>query len=175
MLPSPSEYTKNPIKIEMQRSLERNSRVYKEMFNDAQKKYSDAIDKLTKLTDAYLREKAEVENFIKIKDREVELSKKNANEKLLKDFLPVLDSIDAAIQAEKDNNLIRIRDQMLGVLSKYGLKPIKAEGSRFDPYLHEVVGVTTDGEDGMIKYEVQRGYTLNDGVLRTSKVIVVKR
>ncbi len=175
MQPTPSEYARTPVRIEMQRSRERNSMVYKEMYNDAQRKYSEALDRIAKLTDAYLREKAEVENFIKIKDREVEMSKKNANEKLLKDFLPVLDSIDAAIQAEKDNNLIRIRDQMLGVLSRYGLKPIKAEGSKFDPYLHEVVGVTADGEDGMVKYEVQRGYTLNDGVLRTSKVIVVKR
>ncbi|CAC12214.1 heat shock protein GrpE related protein [Thermoplasma acidophilum] len=175
MQPTPSEYARTPVRIEMQRSKERNSMVYKEMYNDAQRKYSEALDRISKLTDAYLREKAEVENFIKIKDREVEMSKKNANEKLLKDFLPVLDSIDAAIQAEKDNNLIRIRDQMLGVLSRYGLKPIKAEGSKFDPYLHEVVGVTADGEDGMVKYEVQRGYTLNDGVLRTSKVIVVKR
>ncbi len=114
-------------------------------------------------------------NYIKIKDKETDQIRKNANGRLIKDFLPILDAMDAAAKVEKDNNMIRIRDQILGILSKYGLKPIDAKGKKFDPFLHEAIGVVSDGEDGMIYEEVQKGYLFNDEVLRTSKVIVVKR
>ena len=61
------------------------------------------------------------------------------------------------------------------VLEKYGLKEIQTKGQKFDPFLHEAVAVVNDKEDGNIKEEYQKGYKLNDEVLRTSKVVVGKK
>ncbi|BAB59630.1 heat shock protein [GroE] [Thermoplasma volcanium GSS1] len=173
--PSSSNYIKDPISTEIIKSKTRNLKKRAEEAILYRSIAEQSSRKLAEISEAYKHKLADMENYLKIKDRETEIIRKNANESLIKDFLPVIDSMDAAIQAEKDNNLIRIRDQMLSILSKYGLQPIKAEGEKFDPYLHEAIGMTQDGEDGKIKYEVQRGYTLNNSVLRTSKVIVVKR
>jgi len=63
------------------------------------------------------------------------------------------------------------------VLEKHGLKPIKAVGEKFDPYLHEAMmqEVDDDHEEDTVLEEIQRGYTLNMKVIRCSKVKVSKR
>ncbi|MGC8608728.1 MAG: nucleotide exchange factor GrpE [Thermoplasmata archaeon] len=170
-----SEVLSDPIKSEVKNSAGRRVKIVDKALTEITQKYEEAKKASDEYREKYLRERAEMENYIKIKDKETDQIRKNANGRLIKDFLPILDAMDAAAKVEKDNNMIRIRDQILGILSKYGLKPIDAKGKKFDPFLHEAIGVVSDGEDGMIYEEVQKGYLFNDEVLRTSKVIVVKR
>lgn len=126
--------------------------------------------------DLYIRQRAEMENYIKAKDREVQSIIKNANKDLIRNILPAIDSMDSAILSGKDPEVVNpLKDQALKILSMYGLKPIEAKGKKFDPYLHEVVAVADNGEDGTVIEEVQKGYTLNGEVVRSSKVIVSKR
>ncbi len=169
------EALSDPIKTEIKGAAARRVKIVDAALGEMTKKYEDAKKTADEYHDLYIRGRAEMENYVKIKDKENEQIKKNASGHLIKDLLPILDAMDAAVSVEKDNNMIRIRDQMLGTLFKYGLKPIEAKGKKFDPYLHEAVGVVSEGEDGTVYEEVQKGYLFNDGVLRTSKVIVVKR
>ncbi|MEM0156029.1 MAG: nucleotide exchange factor GrpE [Thermoplasmataceae archaeon] len=126
--------------------------------------------------DMFIRERADAENLVKAKDREISSTKKTASANLMKNILPVLDSMDSAIQSSEANSgLIPIRDQALSLLGSSGLEPIKSVGEPFNPYLHEVVATTKEGEDGRVVVEVQKGYKLNGEVLRYAKVIVSKR
>ncbi|MHB1708660.1 MAG: nucleotide exchange factor GrpE [Thermoplasmataceae archaeon] len=129
-----------------------------------------------KYRDMFIRERADAENLMKAKDREIASIRKSANSSLMKNFLQVLDSLDSAIQSSDQNSgIVPIRDQALGILATSGLEPIKAVGETFNPYLHEVIATTTDGEEGKVVVEVQKGYKLNGDVLRYAKVIVSKR
>ena len=129
-----------------------------------------------KYKDMFIRERADAENLMKAKDREIASIRKSANSSLMKNFLQVLDSLDSAIQSSDENRgIIPIRDQALSILATSGLEPIKAVGETFNPYLHEVIATTTDGEEGKVVAEVQKGYKLNVDVLRYAKVIVSKR
>jgi molecular chaperone GrpE len=129
-----------------------------------------------KYRDMFIRERADAENLMKAKDREIASIRKSANSSLMKNFLQVLDSLDSAIQSSDENRgIIPIRDQALSILATSGLEPIKAVGETFNPYLHEVIATTTDGEEGKVVVEAQKGYKLNGDVLRYAKVIVSKR
>lgn len=135
-----------------------------------------ANKELSQYKDLYIRQRAEMENFIKAKDREMQTLIKNANKDLIRNILPAIDSMDSAIISGKDPDVVNpLKEQTLKILSAYGLKPIEAKGRKFDPYLHEVVAISDNGEDGVVLEEVQKGYTLNGEVVRSSKVIVSKR
>uniref|UniRef100_UPI00307F2573 nucleotide exchange factor GrpE n=1 Tax=Ferroplasma sp. TaxID=2591003 RepID=UPI00307F2573 len=92
---------------------------------------------------------------------------------LIKELLPVLDTLDAGIA--HDQKLEPVRSQLLKVLQSNGLQVIEGKGEKYDPNLMEAVGVLDQGEDGTVLEEVQKGYTLNGNIIRTSKVIVSKR
>ncbi len=126
--------------------------------------------------DQVIRQRAEIDNYIKAKEKEVKNIQEYANRDLIKGLLPVLDSIDYALLNEADSKVAGIvGGQILKILSQYGFKPIEAKGMKFDPYLHEVISVTENGDDGVIVEEIQKGYMLKEDVIRTSKVIVGKR
>ena len=91
------------------------------------------------------------------------------------DLLQTLDAMDAAMKATDNASVQALRDQLLSVLSRHGLKEIEAKGKKYDPFLHEVLGVSQEGDEGTVTEEIQKGYMLGDEVLRTSKVIVTKR
>jgi molecular chaperone GrpE len=142
----------------------------------AREELKKAKSEVDRYRDMFIRERADAENLIKAKDREISSIRKTASANLMKNILQILDSMDSAIQSSEANKgLIPIRDQALSVLGSSGLEPIKSVGEPFNPYLHEVVATTKDGEDGKVVVEVQKGYKLNGDVLRYAKVIVSKR
>ncbi|MDD5112159.1 MAG: nucleotide exchange factor GrpE, partial [Candidatus Altiarchaeota archaeon] len=98
-----------------------------------------AEERLTQLK--YL--KADFENLQKQHHKEKEEHSKYAGEKLITELLPVLDTLDAALAAEKNKSqregLAMLQKQIAGVLEKNGLAPISAHGTAFDPYYHEAV------------------------------------
>ena len=135
--------------------------------------------------DKWLRSVAEFENFKKRHEREKAEFMKMANEMLVKDFLPVLDSLDRALQHTEQNEVPQsfiegielVRKGFVNVLEKHGVKVIDALGERFDPNFHEAVmqQENPDVEDNTVLYETQKGYMLHDRLLRPSMVIVSKR
>ena len=69
-----------------------------------------------------------------------------------------------------------ILDQLLGVLKESGVEPVDAMGQPFDPNLHEALSQeeTTEVEEGTVVQQVQRGYKLNDRLVRPARVVVAK-
>ncbi|MCL4314212.1 MAG: nucleotide exchange factor GrpE [Candidatus Thermoplasmatota archaeon] len=123
-----------------------------------------------------MRAVADSNNLLKAKERELAIETRRANKSLIIDILPVLDSMDAAINSgHGGDNLKGIRDQLIQALSRHGLKAIESVGGKYDPFRHEVLGVIDQGDDGTVHEEIQKGYLLNDEVIRSAKVIVTKR
>jgi molecular chaperone GrpE len=129
----------------------------------------------------YLR--ADLENYKKRVAREREDYVKCANESLILELLDVYENLERAVETARKSNdamakgLEMVYANMKAVLEKHGLKPIKAVGEKFDPYLHEAMlqEVDDDREEDTVLEEIQRGYTLNMKVIRYSKVKVSKR
>ena len=131
-----------------------------------------------------LRALAEMDNFKKRVQREKEEQSRYAAEKVLADLLPTLDNLDLALQyggqSEESRNMMvgveMTRSMLLDVLKKHGLIPVGEAGQVFDPNDHEAVGQEeAEGvESGCIVRVMQKGYRLNDHLLRPARVIVAR-
>ena len=129
-----------------------------------------------------LRALAEMDNFKKRVQREKEEQSRYAAEKVLADLLPTLDNLDLALQycgqSEESRNMMvgveMTRTMLLDALKKHGLVPVGEPGQAFDPNDHEAVGQEeAEGvEKGCIVRVMQKGYRLNDRLLRAARVIV---
>jgi len=134
--------------------------------------------------DRCLRLNAEFENQRKRLQKEKEEFVKYANEKLIIEFIDIMESLERGLENAKGSNnkdklvhgMELIYKQLKNVLEKNGLAPIKALGAKFDPYKHEAMMQTPseDNEEGTILEEFARGYMLNNKVIRYSKVRVSK-
>ncbi len=173
---STNDHLVNPLSVESGKSRARALSREHLRIQQVENELNDARTQLTQYRDLYIRQRAEMENYSKAVEREKKLISKNASRNVIKDLLPLVDSLDSAITSSKENNnVVAIRNQMEKILSAYGFTPIEAKGKKFDPYLHEVIAVSPSDNDGMVLEEVQKGYKLNDEVIRTSKVIVGKK
>lgn len=131
----------------------------------------------------FLRKTADLENFKKRAEKERTDLLAFANEKLILDILPVLDNMERALShadsesgtALKDGVKLVI-DQFDSILTKFGLTPIEAKGKTFDPAYHEAVSHidTTEFENDIVTEELQKGYILNNKVIRHTIVVVAK-
>lgn len=133
--------------------------------------------------DKYMRLYAEFDNFRKrsIKEKSDILSTASAN--VIKDLLPVMDDFDRAakanetaedLQAVKEGFTL-IHNKFNNVLAADGLKPINATGQTFDTDFHEAITqIPAPSNDlkGKVVDELEKGYTLNDKVIRFSKVVI---
>jgi molecular chaperone GrpE len=129
---------------------------------------------------AYLA--AEFDNYRKRVAREKEATVSFGNERLLRAILPFLDNLERAIsQAGSSDSFesllsgVRLTyDQFLSELRKFGLEQVPAEGTMFDPNLHEAIAqVPWEGKpEGTILSEARRGYLLNGRLLRPAQVTV---
>ena len=137
--------------------------------------------------DRYLRAMAEMDNFRKRAARDKEDAIKYGNEKLIKDILPILDSLDRALHQASDmtarNNfeafqqgLELIHSQILGCLERHGVVKVAAKGEEFDPDRHQALMQveTPEMESNRVVDEYESGYTLHGRLLRPSKVSVSK-
>jgi molecular chaperone GrpE len=134
--------------------------------------------------DRFLRSAADLENYKKRVAKEKTDLIRYGNEELLKALLPVIDNLERALghaHAESNQEGIRggvemILQQFLQILQRFGVTPIAAEGERFDPARHEaVMEQATDAyPSGHVISELERGYLLNDRLVRPAKVVVAK-
>jgi len=130
------------------------------------------------------REKADFINYKRRQEEQMAEWSKMLGEGLVRDILPVLDTLEPRNYADLDaeqrgkgevvKGLELLRQQLLKILQNHGLSEIKAVGEKFDPQLHEAVEQVAGEESGMVVEEVQRGYLLNGKVLRVAKVKVNK-
>ena len=131
--------------------------------------------------DQMLRTVAEYENAKKRAIRDKEEFQKYAVESVIKDLIPVVDSMNRAIKAAKESTdfdalhegIQLIQKQIHNVLERKNVSIIDAIGKNFDPNLHEAIAqVESDLPMNTIVEEFQVGYKLNDRVLRASMVSV---
>jgi molecular chaperone GrpE len=134
--------------------------------------------------DKYLRVTADLENFKRraIKERADALN--YGNENLLKDILPVVDSMERALDHVGNpegvdaflEGLKLIYDKLLSTLGKHGVERIDITGKDFDPNFHEAMlqVETEEFEDNKIVEEFEKGYLLNGRLLRPVKVSISK-
>lgn len=136
------------------------------------------------LHDKYIRLQAELENFKKRIERDKCEFYKYAIEKLIKDFLPVLDHLELAIKSAKESKdfdsfsegVELIYKQLKEILEKEGLNYVCSEGTKFDPCKHEAVMHIESEHHGknIIIKEHKKGYFLKDRLLRPAMVTVAK-
>ena len=144
----------------------------------------ETSEELTKVKDQLLRTVAEMENVRRRAQRDVENAHKFAVEKLLSDLLPVIDSLEKAVEAAKttenpDSMAEGIRLSLklfVSTLEKAGIAIVDPLGEPFDPQLHEAMAMVPnpDAEPNSVMDVMQRGYTLNGRLVRAAKVVVVK-
>ena len=133
---------------------------------------------IEELTDTLKRLQAEFENYRKRVEKEKVEFVRYAGAMAVEKLLPVLDSFELAVKNSEDKEKFvqgvkMIYAQFVSALADIGLRQIKAEGEQFDPYKHEVLmKEESDKPEGTILEEFQKGYMLNDKVLRFSKVKV---
>jgi len=121
------------------------------------------------------RAKADYINLQREHEQKIADYFKFANEGLILEILPILDSFEAAIKNGKDDGIKQLYNQLLSVLKDNGLEEIKSVGEKFNPALHEVVEANPEqgrGTELTIIEEVQKGYKLHGKVIRPSKVKV---
>ena len=151
--------------------------------NKTEEQLEKAESELLELKDKHIRLQAEFDNYRKrtLKER-MELLK-TASESLLISILPVIDDFDRAVQTldlvEEDSHLkdgvMLIYNKFQDFLKQNGVKEIEAKDQSFDTDLHEAITkFPAPSEDlkGKIIDVVQKGYYLNDKVIRHSKVVI---
>ena len=146
----------------------------------------EELDQLRKQADEnyqrYLRTQADFDNFRRRARQEKEDLAKYASQKLVESLVPIVDNFDRAIQVSKDtqdfDGLVKGIDmvyrQFEGVLQSEGVKQIDSVGQPFNPEFHQaVMQVESDEyEEGIVVEELQKGYMLNDRVIRPAMVKV---
>ncbi len=166
----------NVVQEDIQNAKQRSLQLARRELRHTKNELQDIRRSFTESRDAFLRQIADLENLNRAKEREYAIRLKNAEKNLVKDLLPVVDSLEAGSRDNDHGGILKpFRDMLLNILRSHGLKKVETVGSKFDPFRHEVVGVTDEGEDGKIHDEVQEGYGINDEVIRPAKVIVTKR
>lgn len=135
---------------------------------------------LAEVREEALRERAELDNQRKRLARDVEQARRFANEKLLSQLLPVLDSLEAGLKAAgdasgplKDGLELTLR-QLLKVGEDNGLAQVNPEGQAFDPEWHQAISQldSPGAAAGTVLQVFQKGYALNDRLLRPALVVV---
>ena len=137
---------------------------------------------VAELKDKYLRLFADFENFRRRTSKErIELMA-TAGEDVLKSVLPVLDdferglaSMEASTEVEPlKEGVLLVYNKLFKTLEQKGLKPMTSKGEQFDADLHESITQFPAGDEnkGKVVDEIEKGYTLNDKVIRYAKVVV---
>ncbi|MBS0359203.1 MAG: nucleotide exchange factor GrpE, partial [Proteobacteria bacterium] len=148
-----------------------------EKLTESEKKVHENWEKVTRVM-------ADLENARRRAQKAVEDAHKYGQEKLLKELLPVVDSLEQALQASGAEATVKaIRDgveltlkMLLSVLEKFSVKPLNPIGEAFNPHFHEAMMMQehADAAPGTILTVMQKGYLIQDRVMRPALVIVSK-
>ncbi len=149
-------------------------------------KLKEDAEKAKEYWDRLLRLQADFENTRKRLERDNQDFVKFANEGVIFELLNILDDLERAVDLAQTKHqdlsaflkgVEMILAHLYEMLKKHGVKPVSAQGKLFDPNLHEAL--MQEESDALPEHtiveELQKGYLLNDRVLRTAKVKVSKR
>jgi len=143
----------------------------------------DYQEEAGKNKDLYLRALADLENYRKRAQRDKEDAIRFANDNLLREMVPVIDNLERAVEHANDDQGSSLLEgvemtlvQFRKVLETFGVKPVESIGQLFDPNFHQAMGqVESDEyEPNTVVQEMQKGYTLNNRLLRPAMVMVAK-
>jgi molecular chaperone GrpE len=151
--------------------------------NEIQTEEPGFEEKLAEANDKYLRLSAEFDNYRKRTAREKLDILRNGGEEIISGLLPVLDDFDRCTQSLENatdidavkEGVILIQSKLLGFLKSQGLTEIETTNQELDTNLHDAVtkfSVDDESKKGKIIDIAQKGYMLNDKVIRFAKVIV---
>ena len=170
----------NGTELNVEKNLENNSE--ENLENNLKKKIEELNDKL-------LRSLAENQNLRKIHEKEREDLIKYSSSSFAREILNLADNLERAFGLFKDNPKFKsdeFKDTMLGIeliekelinsFDKNGIKSFESVGKKFDPNFHQALNeVESEQEDGMVINEIQKGYMLNDRLLRPALVSISKK
>ena len=152
---------------------------------DLESKLNAAQEQAQENYDRLLRLSAEFDNYKKRTSREMRDVVRYANEKLLKELLGIVDNLERAIDSANqdtpsDASLVEginlTLNEVLKILQRYDVQPVKALGETFDPAFHQAM-MQQEVEDqpaNMVVQEMQKGYVMHDRLLRPAMVVVSK-
>jgi len=139
-------------------------------------------DQLAEAKDKYLRLYADFENFRRRTSKEKIEMIQNASEALLKELIPIVDDFERANNSfETITEVEPMKEGIALIFNKFqktlagkGVKVIESKGKDFDVELHECITQFAAGEEnkGKVIEEIEKGYSLNDKVIRYAKVVV---
>lgn len=146
-------------------------------------KLNDAYNKISELEDKLIRQNADMVNYRKRKEEEINRMLKFCNEDLIKDILPILDNFERAISMESGlteeekkflDGFKMVYANLQGVMEKYDVKMIDGSNKPFDPVYHNAILLEKrEGvEPGMVVEILQKGYLLKEKVIRAAMVKV---
>lgn len=147
-------------------------------------KLNEAFNKISELEDKLIRKDAEMVNYRKRKEDEINRMLKFCHEDMIKEILPIIDNFERAIVAD-DSNLSEaeknyltgfkmIYSHLVNVMEKFDVKPIDGSDKPFDPVYHNAIMLEKkEGvPSGMVIEVLQKGYLLKDKVIRAAMVRV---
>ncbi|MGM0453453.1 MAG: nucleotide exchange factor GrpE [Thermodesulfobacteriota bacterium] len=154
----------------------------KEELDTVKQEAAETYDRLLRMT-------ADFENYKKRSQRDREDQKKFANESLIKDLLPVIDNLERALVAAKEQqssdaghggNMVEgvemTLNEIVKILKDYNVTAVEAQGKPFDPTYHEAVMQEESDQypENTVINELQKGYMLHDRLIRPAMVVVSK-
>lgn len=149
----------------------------------ANEQETDPHKRIEELNDQYLRLFAEFDNFRKRTRQEKYEFLQTASASLIKELLPVIDDFERSFknldETAKQNPVVEgytlIYNKLMNILKNQGLKPVEAVGQSFNTDFHEAVTsfpVEDEAKKGSVIDELEKGYLLNDKIIRHAKVVV---
>jgi molecular chaperone GrpE len=140
-------------------------------------------EKASELNDKYLRLYSEFDNYRKRTIKERADLIKSAAKDMLEDLLPVVDDFDRTLESMSQTEDVKaftegvklVQNKFMNILQKQGLNHFESKGEEFDPEVHEAITkipAPSDDLKGKVVDVIEKGYKLNDKVLRYAKVVV---
>lgn len=163
---------------ELEKKVERLSAMLEESTSRAR----ETQERLKETHDRLLRVAAEFDNFKKRAAKEREDLQKFGIERLLKDFLPIADNLERALDHAEEHDLrqviegVKLVQKLLETtFAKHGVVSFSALGQMFDPNVHEaLMQQESDAPSGTVVSEMSRGYKLNERLVRPAAVVVAR-
>ncbi len=146
------------------------------ILEEKEKLLTEEAKKVKEYVEHLQRLQAEFDNYRKRVEQEKQLIIKQANQELIQKLLNLLDSFELAFKTIKEEDefskgIKMIYSEFYSTLEKEGLKKIECLNKKFNPHIHEVLlQGESEQQEGTIMEELQKGYMLNDRIIRFSKV-----
>lgn len=158
--------------------------VSREEFDTLQRDLDQALAKADEHWKLYLGAHAEMENLRKRTERDVQNAHKFALERFFGELLPVRDSLEMGLAAANESvDIAKLREgveltlkQLAAAMDKFGAREVNPLGAKFNPAEQEAMAMvpTAQAEPNTVVQVVQKGYTLNDRLIRPAKVLVAQ-